>query len=175
MKVIGLAGSNSKQSINRQLVHYVLQKLENAETELLDLNDFEAPLYSPEREDAHGVPAVIIELAKKISATDLFVLSLAEHNGSYSAAFKNTYDWLSRIPNRKVFDGTNLFLMASSTGGRGGQSVLEAAQSRFPRDGANLLATFSLPNFSENFIDGKLSGEFEGALIIMLKEKVLPA
>lgn len=169
MKVIGLAGSNSKQSINRQLVHYVLQKLENAETELLDLNDFEVPLYSPEREDAHGVPAVILELAQKMSSADLIVLSLAEHNGSYSAAFKNTYDWLSRIPNRKVFDGTNLFLMASSTGGRGGQSVLEAAQSRFPRDGANVLGTFSLPNFNENFVNHQLTESFDVELSTALK------
>ncbi len=170
MKVLGFAGSNSQKSINKKLVQYVLHKIEAAETELLDLNDYEVPIYSPERENQDGIPAKILDFAQKISTADLVVLSLAEHNGTYSTAFKNTYDWLSRIPGRKVWDETNLLLMATSPGGRGGQSVLEVASSRFPRDGAKIIATFSLPNFKDNYSADGLSSEFERQLTKILKD-----
>lgn len=151
MKILGFAGSNSTTSINKALVNYALTLFPEHETELLDLNDFEVALYSPERETEHGIPTLIQNFAEKISSADLIILSLAEHNGSYSAAFKNLYDWISRIPNRKVWSGTKMILMASSPGGRGGQSVLESALSRFPRDGAEIIGTISLPNFHDNF------------------------
>ena len=41
--------------------------------------------------------------------------------------------------------------MATSPGARGGASVLEIAKNSLPRYGANIVATFSLPGFYENF------------------------
>ena len=70
-----------------------------------------------------------------------------------------TYDWLSRIEGRKPLGDKPLFLMAASPGERGGQSVLAAATSRFPRDGSNILATFSLPSFNSNFDNGVITNE----------------
>jgi chromate reductase len=151
MKLIAFAGSSSKSSINKKLVTYVSTLFSGMESEVLDINDFEAPLYSTDKEGEIGIPEVIKSFAQKISDADLVLLSLAEHNGSYSAAFKNLYDWVSRIPDRKPFDDTPLFLMATSPGGRGGSSALEIAEARFPRDGAKLMATFSLPMFYEVF------------------------
>jgi len=89
---------------------------------------------------------------------------------SYSAAFKNVYDWLSRIPNRKVFNGKSILLMATSPGGRGGSSVLANAKERFPRDGGEILETFSLPRFQDNFdfkkgiINSELKQELMGKI-----------
>jgi NAD(P)H-dependent FMN reductase len=151
MKIIGLAGSNSHQSINKKLVTYASSLFRENETELLDLNDFEVELYRPDREELNGIPRKISDLASKISNADLIILSLAEHNSSYNASFKNTLDWLSRIPNRKVFDNTSMLLMATSPGARGGKSVLESAEATFPRMAANLKGIFSLPSFNENF------------------------
>jgi NAD(P)H-dependent FMN reductase len=156
MKIVGFAGSNSQSSINRKLVKYALSLFPNDSTALLDLNEYEVHLYRPDREKAEGIPSRIQEFAEIISSSDLIVLSLAEHNGTYSAAFKNVYDWVSRIPNRKVFDGKPVLLMATSPGGRGGASVLNSAQDRFPRDGAELKAVFSLPSFNDNFDTGKV-------------------
>jgi NAD(P)H-dependent FMN reductase len=78
------------------------------------------------------------------------VISLAEHNGNYAAAFKNLIDWCSRI-NGKIFQEKPMLLMASSPGGRGGASILEIATNNFPRFGAIIKNTFSLPNFNANF------------------------
>jgi NAD(P)H-dependent FMN reductase len=62
---------------------------------------------------------------------------------------------MSRIEG-KTFYGKPMLLMATSPGGRGGQSVLEIAKSRFPRHDANIVADFSLPSFGTNFSDGKI-------------------
>ena len=80
---------------------------------------------------------------------------MAEHNGAYSAVFKNTFDCLSRIKDRKAWGEKDMFLMATSPGARGGQGVLEIAADRFPRNGGNVLDTFSFPSFYANFEVGK--------------------
>jgi len=44
--------------------------------------------------------------------------------------------------------------MATSPGGRVGISVLDAAAARFTHMGRQVLATFSLPSFGQNFDNG---------------------
>ena len=151
MKTLAFAGSNSSTSINKQLVTFVSQKFENSEIEILDLNDYEMPIYSSDREKSGGLPKLAYDFAEKIDTSDFLLVSLAEHNGNYSAAFKNLMDWVSRIPERKIFGEKPMFLMATSPGKRGGASVLEIASKRFPFDGAQVLDTFSLPFFYEFF------------------------
>ncbi|KMQ71175.1 NADPH-dependent FMN reductase [Chryseobacterium koreense] len=151
MKIIAFAGSNSDVSINRQLVTFASGFFSGHLIEILDLNDYEMPIYKNEREIENGIPQLAHDFAAKIDSSDLILLSLAENNGAYSAAFKNVFDWVSRISGRKVFAEKPMFLMATSPGKRGGSSVLEIASKRFPFDGAKVLETFSLPSFNENF------------------------
>jgi NAD(P)H-dependent FMN reductase len=51
----------------------------------------------------------------KIAGADILVVSMAEHNGNYSASFKNVFDWCTRISG-KVFQEKTMLLMASSQG-----------------------------------------------------------
>jgi len=154
MKILALAGSNSGTSINKKLLRYTLTLLTgNSSTEVLDLNDFQLPIYSPSLESSKGIPEDAVSFAQKIDEAMLIFISMAEHNGNFSAAFKNLLDWTSRIPNRKVFNDKPVFLMATAPGPRGGAGVLEIAEKRFPFDGANVLGIFSLPTFQSNFND----------------------
>lgn len=107
--------------------------------------------------------------AEKIDAADLLVISLAEHNGAYTAAFKNHFDWLSRMQDRKAWGDKNIFVMATSPGGRGGKGVLEIAADRFPRNDGAVVGTFSFPRFNDNFKDGKIVHE---ELLVELKSKL---
>lgn len=151
MKVIGFAGSNSTNSINKKLVGYCMSYFDSDLTEILDLNDFEMPIYSADREKSVGIPSLAVDFANKIDNADLLIISLAEHNGAYATAFKNIFDWISRIPIRKAFGGKPILLMSTSPGPRGGASVLEIAKKRFPFNGGVILETFSLPSFNDNF------------------------
>lgn len=151
MKILAIAGSNSDTSINKQLVSYAASLIENAEVEIVDMNDFEMPIYKHQREVESGVPQEAKNLAEKIDAADMLLVSLAEHNGTYSTAFKNVFDWTSRIKGRKVWNDIPMFLMATATGPIGGLGVLEAASKRFPLHAGNIVETFTLPHFNDNF------------------------
>ena len=173
MKVLAFAGSDSKHSINKQLVTYAAQQLAGAEVEIVDLNDIDAPMYGIDYEQEHGFPNDILSFAEKMSSADLILLSLVEHNGAYSAAFKSLYDWVSRIPGRKIFDNKPLLLMATSPGGRGGAGVLEIATARFPRDSAQLVGVFSLSAFYDNFKEGEIvHAEKKAELLGILSEAI---
>lgn len=150
MKIIAFAGSLSSRSINKKLVTYAASLFNNPDTEVLDLNDYELPLFSVDREDVLGHPQLAQDFLDKIASADLILMSLNENNGNYSAAFKNHFDWMSRIRN-DVFQDKPMLLMATSPGRRGGRSVLDIAQNNLPRYGGNIKAEFSLPLFNENF------------------------
>lgn len=155
MKILAFAGSNSSQSINRQLVTFVAEQFVGNEIEIVDLNDFEMPIFSEDREKNEGIPEKAQVFAEKIDSADLLLISLAEHNSSYTTAFKNIFDWISRIKNRKHFGDKPVFLMAAATGPGGGKHVLAAFQARAPFSGATVTEVFSLPKFKENFAEGK--------------------
>ena len=167
-KIIAFAGSNSKQSINKQLAIYAASLVENVETTVLDLNDFDLPLYGMDHENEHGIPKDAHRFLEILKNTDGIILSLAEHNGAYSVVFKNLFDWMSRIEG-KLFFKKPMLLMATSPGGRGGVSVLEIAKGRFPFHDGNIVESFSLPFFGENFKENKI---VDNALDAQLKEAV---
>ncbi|TRX28644.1 NAD(P)H-dependent oxidoreductase [Flavobacterium franklandianum] len=160
MKIIAFAGSNSQNSINKKLATYAASLFVKAEVEVLDLNDYEMPLFGVDIEVGIGQHPLAKAFLAKIATADILVVSLAENNGNYSVAFKNVFDWCSRI-GAKVFQEKPMLLMATSPGARGGASVLEIAKSAFPRYGADIKATFSLPSFNDNFDveKGRISNE----------------
>jgi chromate reductase len=170
MKIIAFGGSNSKQSINKQLAVYAASQFKNAEVEVLDLNDFELPLFGVDIEKNLGHPKLAQDFLNKMKSADILVVSMAENNRNYSAAFKNITDWASRIT-EKIFAEKPMLLMATSPGGRGGASVLEISEKYFPRFGAKILKTFSLPSFEQNFKDGKITNEdLNNKLLQLIKE-----
>lgn len=79
-----------------------------------------------------------------MNQSDLIIISLAEYNGSYTAAFKNIFDWISKFLTENPLM-IKIFLVATSPGGRGGMTVLEAAKAVFPFHGGNVVEDFVLP------------------------------
>lgn len=170
MKILAFAGSNSEVSINKKLIIYVSSFFSEDNVEILDLNDFEMPIYKHERELENGIPQLAKDFASKIDGSELIVMSLAEHNSAYSVAFKNVFDWVSRIKDRKHFGYKPIFLMATAPGNGGGKNVIEIFMKRAPFSGANVIETFSLPNFRERFEEGK--GITDEGKLSELKSKV---
>ncbi|PKH06053.1 NADPH-dependent FMN reductase [Moritella sp. Urea-trap-13] len=155
MKVLALAASNSRQSINKQLVSYAGEVLTskvitNAEVEVIDINDFEMPLYSVDRESESGIPQQAQAFYDKIGSVDAIIISYAEHNGSYTAAFKNLFDWTSRI-DPKVYQGKKMLMLSTSPGPGGAGSVLAAATGSAPYFAGEVKASLSVGSFYDNF------------------------
>lgn len=149
-KIIAFGASSSKTSINKQLATFVAHQFQNTSVEILDLNDYEMPTFSVDKEKENGIHKLATDFYAKIGSADFIVISFAEHNGNFSSAFKNVLDWTSRI-NAKTFQEKPMLLLATSPGARGGSSVLEIAKNRFPFQGAIVKGSFSLPSFNDNF------------------------
>lgn len=150
MKILAFAASNSLHSINRQLALHAAQQVDGGVVELLDINDYELPIYSEQREMKLGQPARARAFYDRIGQADALVVSFAEHNGTYTAAWKNLLDWVSRI-DRDIFRQKPALFLATSPGKMGGASVLRQAVKSAPHFGAKLVASMGLPQFHENF------------------------
>lgn len=157
-KIAAFAGSTSSRSINKQLATYAAQQLEDMPFDVLDLNAYKVPIFSEDVERENDYPEGAQLFNDDLDKYDGFIVSLAEHNGSYTAAFKNLFDWASR-KNREVFRNKPVLLMATSPGGRGGAGVLSTANGTFPHMGAKIVSNFSLPVFYDNFKEGEIVDE----------------
>jgi NAD(P)H-dependent FMN reductase len=153
--IITLGGSNSRESINKILAEHAGSLIQNAKVINLDLNDYEIPLYSIDVENANGFSEDLKKLNRQIVEADGIILSLAEHNGAYTAAFKNAFDWLSRMES-KTWRKKPMLLLSTSPGARGGQSVMAMALDRFPRHDGHIVFSLSFPSFNENFKEGEV-------------------
>ncbi len=149
-KIVALGASNSKHSINKQLASFAASKIEDAAINLLDLNDYEMPLYGIDRENESGIPELAHQFKAQLKDSDGIIISFAEHNGAYTVAFKNVMDWISRIE-KDVWYNKPMFLLATSPGGRGAITVLEIAVNKFKHMNSNSIVSFSLPFFQQNF------------------------
>ena len=70
MKILAFAASSSSKSINKQLVNHAADVLKtsiikDAEVEILDINDYEMPIYSSDREEEGGIPDLAHQLDRK--------------------------------------------------------------------------------------------------------------
>ena len=148
--IIAFAGSNSSSSINYKLVKFTVGMLEEQEVQLLNLANFPFPMYSEDRERKQGFSNSLVEFKNDIRNAAGLILSVNEHNGNPSAYFKNVLDWLSRV-DRKFLENTPVLLMSSSPGGRGAIGALGTIKDLLPRFGAEIVSTFSLPSFGQNF------------------------
>ncbi len=149
-KIVAMGASNSTKSINKELATYTANQVDNAEVEVIDLNEYEMPIYGIDREREQGIPQKAIEFKSKLENSDGIVISFAEHNGAYSAAFKNIMDWISRI-NKDTWANKPMFLLATSPGSRGGATVLDIAVNKFKFMNSNAIQSFSLPFFGKYF------------------------
>lgn len=154
MNILAFAATSSTKSINNHLVKYAASQLANEGkeviTEILDLNDYELPLFSEDREAQLGQPRLAKEFLEKIGRSDAVIISFAEHNGSYSVAYKNIFDWASRI-NSKVFQNKPMVFLATSPGPGGGANVLSSAVASAPYFDGVVKASLAVPSFYDNF------------------------
>ena len=174
MKIVAFGASTSSKSINKQLAQYAGELATEIKTgidlEVLDLNDYEIPLFSQDKEAELGQPEAARAFFDKLGASDAIIISFAEHNGSYTAAYKNLFDWTSRI-NQKLFQSKPMLLLSTSPGPGGAASVLAAATGSAPYFAGDVKASLSVPSFFENF-DVEQAKLTNAALALQLKTAV---
>ncbi len=155
MKLLAFAATNSRAGINKQLVAYATRLVEagvagDVTVEPIDLNDYEMPIYSVDRQNEDGIPSAAHDFLARIGEADAVLISFAEHNGHYTAAYKNLFDWASRIE-RRVYQDKPTVMLATAPGPGGGRNVLGAAVASAPFFGNDLVASLSIPQFHDHF------------------------
>lgn len=174
MQILAFGASNHRNSINKSLAAYAANivkiKHDNSEVEVIDLNSFIMPIYSEDYEQDNGIPPAAHLFYNKITNANLLIISFAEHNGSYTAAYKNIFDWTSRI-NQKIFQDKKVVALSTSPSKNGGASVLASFTSSAKYFGAQLVANMSIGSFYEVFdqkknilTDAKIKSELEKIL-----------
>ena len=129
MKLLVFAGSTRQHSFNRRLARVAADLARNAgaDTTLLELSDFDIPMYNADLE-ARGTPADVVRLKQLLWEHPAWVICSPEYNGSYTALLKNTIDWASSpVKGDPVWqDGTRAFrgkvvgMLSASNGALGG-------------------------------------------------------
>ena len=107
MKVIAFGASSSIHSINKKLATFTANLFTSSEVEVLDLNHYEMPLFSVDREQEFVHSEIISTFISKLEKADMLVISMAEHNGNFTAAFKNLLDWTTRVK-LKLFENKKI-------------------------------------------------------------------
>lgn len=148
-KILAFSASNSPTSINHQLILNVTNRITNHEVTILKLKEDDFPIYSILKEK-DGFPDNVKLLFKMLRDNDALIISVNEYNANVGGFFKNILDWLSRL-DRKFLQDRKILLMSTSPGKRGGASALEYCKNQFPRFGGEIVESFSLPQFYENF------------------------
>ena len=92
MKLIGLVGTNSTRSTNRELLQFMKNYFVNeAEIEIVEIK--ELPLFNkPENTE---LPNVVKEIAGKIEQADGVIISTPEYDHAVPASLINALNWLS--------------------------------------------------------------------------------
>ena len=129
MKLLAFAGSTRHESFNRRLAAAAARmgREAGADVTLLELSDFDIPLYNADLE-ARGTPADVLRLKEAMDAHPAWIVCSPEYNASYTALLKNTIDWASSPAKShpdwqdglKSFRGKVVGMLSASNGRLGG-------------------------------------------------------
>ena len=101
---------------------------EGGKPTLIDLANFEVPLYNADIETTSGIPQPVIDFRRLVASHDGMMIATPEYNGFVTPLLLNMLCWASRpSPSDDfgaVFHGRPVGLMASSPGRLGGVRVV---------------------------------------------------
>jgi NAD(P)H-dependent FMN reductase len=135
IKVLAFAGSLRSASLNKKLVRVAAQIAQRvgAEVTLVDLREFNMPLYDGDLEASSGIPEGAIRFKQLMNSHDALLISAPEYNSSISGALKNAIDWASRqAPGEaplQSLGGKVAGLLSASPGALGGLRGLVTVRS----------------------------------------------
>ncbi len=126
VKILAFAGSTRKDSLNKKLIKIAAAGASEAgaNVTLIDLHDFQMPLYDGDLEQQEGLPQNARKLKEIMMAHHGFLISSPEYNSSISGILKNTIDWTSRQSEGEAplicYRGKVAGLVSASPGALGG-------------------------------------------------------
>ena len=117
--VVAVSGSLRDESYTRTALKYVLRAAADAgaETTLLDLREYDLPVYDPDRDlEDQGDAA---EATRLVREADAVALGTPVYHGSFSGALKNFHDYCGF----DEYEETTVGLLATAGGGSYGSTL----------------------------------------------------
>ena len=160
VSILAFSGSARKESLNKKFLAVAVQEVKNAggDVTLIELSDYELPLYNGDLEDTSGLPANVRKLVDLIKGHAGLLIASPEYNSSITALLKNTIDWCSRADD-DPFPGKVVAVISASPGAYGGNRSLKTTQQILLHLGCHIVpAMASLSQAHKAFgPDGKLT------------------
>ena len=157
MHITAIAASCNLSSINKEFLTSISRYYKEVDDviEIVDLQDFETSPFSNNGALSDIIPQKVHEFIEKIAKADFVLISFAEDEGNYLLLYKRICDWVSGFYALPIFDGKPVFILATSDQEKDSQDLLADVHEQLSKDGADVLESFYLPDFSKNFETGK--------------------
>ncbi|MDO5102498.1 MAG: NADPH-dependent FMN reductase [Lautropia sp.] len=160
--------SNSSTSIHASILDAIEPMLAGHALTRRSTRDVELPLFSQDLErEQTAYPQPAQDFLDLIHSHDAIVLTCPEHNSAIPAAFKNLYDWGTRVAmsrKTKLFNERPVLLFSTSGGARGAKTALGYLEMALPFQGASIVGATSIPQYYEHFKDGKPDAATEATI-----------
>ncbi|RXJ80432.1 FMN reductase [Aliarcobacter skirrowii] len=149
MSKIGILVASSNNNLKLAIELKNIADELNFDSEIINLVDYNLPLYSTVEEDKNGIPESVLDLTTKIMDLKAFIVVAPEYNGVMPPVLNNAMAWTSRSTKnwRDAFND-KIVALATHSGG-GGQKGLQAMRIMFQHLGANILAREILTTYEK--------------------------
>lgn len=175
-KILAISGSVRKDSVNTILLNNAVKaaKKAGADVTIVDMNDYELPLYNGDLEEKEGIPENAVRLKKLFLEHKGFLIASPEYNSSVTPLIKNTIDWVSRPMEGEsmlqCFKGKTAAIMSASPGKLGGlrglfhlREILQNIYTVVIPDMVAIPDAYNVFDENGNFIDKKLEAKIQKA------------
>jgi NAD(P)H-dependent FMN reductase len=165
--VVAIAGSLRDASHTRTALRHALAAAgdRGAETDLLDLREYDLPVYDADADDAGDAPA----LRAAVRAADSVLLGSPMYHGSYAAPLKNALDYCGF----EEFENKTVGLLAVA-GGSFPVTTLEHLRSVCRALNAWVLPhQAAVPRASSQFADGEFVDDAMAERVAVLGERAV--
>jgi NAD(P)H-dependent FMN reductase len=159
LNVLVFGASLRADSMNRKLAALAAHVAEEsgATVDRASMADFDVPSFDGDIEKAHGIPKGAEEFKRRLLASDAFIISSPEYNGSMPGMLKNLIDWASRY-RPQPFDGKHGLLLSASPSLGGGNRGLWALRMPLEHLGARMHPDmFSLAQAHKALVGGDIA------------------
>ncbi len=125
LTILIFSGSLRTESLNTRLVNLAITILEHNGIKVnhASMHEFDCPSFNQDTEKKGVVPEGATEFKNRLLATDAFIISSPEYNGSMPGHLKNAIDWVSRF-RPQPFNERHALLMSASPSLVGGNRGL---------------------------------------------------
>ena len=136
----------------------LLAQKQLAEASIIDLAEYDFPLFHERLRFLESPGEKVIEFAEKFRSADGLIIVTPEYNGGYPAALKNVIDLLSYDWKHKP-----VAISTVSSGSFGGMQVITSLQFSLWKLGAlTAPALFPVPKIEESFDGNGVPSDIEG-------------